>query len=165
MTTQSRNPRTLRLPAAAALFSLFLIAAACEAPESEEQLQPPPAQPAMEVSEATVELEPVEDSGVSGQATASHTETEVTVVLEVEGLPGAGEYAAHIHSGTCAEGGPVAVPLSAVVAGDDGDGTSTTALDAEDMDHDGSHFFQIHSADGPPVACGDLEMDTLMEPR
>lgn len=165
MTTESRSPRALRLPAALALFSVFLFAAACEAPESEEELPPPPAQPAMEVTEATVALEPVGDSGVSGQASALHTADEVMVILQVEGLPGAGEYAAHIHSGTCAEGGPVAVPLSAVVADDDGDGTSTTALDAGDMDHDGSHFFQIHSADGPPVACGDLETDPDTEPR
>ena len=160
MTTESRfsSTRTLRLAPGLALLGAFALAAACEAPEYEEEL-PPPAQPTMGVAEATVALEPVDDSGVSGQATAMHTEDEVVVVLELEGLPAAGEYAAHIHAGTCAEGGPVAVPLNDVIADENGTGTSTTAMDADAMDHEEAHFFQVHSADGPPIACGDVEAD------
>jgi hypothetical protein len=159
MTTESRfsSTRTLRLAPGLALLGAFVLAAACEAPEADEEL-PPPAQPTVGVAEDTVALEPVDDSGVSGHATTTHTEDEVVVVLELEGLPAAGEYAAHIHSGSCAEGGPVAVPLNDVIADEDGMGTSTTVLDADAMDHDEPRFFQVHSADGPPIACGDMEV-------
>jgi len=162
MTTLNESPGRRNLIPGMAVLGAFLLMAACEAPEYEEEL-PPPAQPTMGVAEATVTLEPVDDSGVSGQATVMHTEDELVVVLELEGLPEAGEFAAHIHAGSCAEGGPVAVPLNDVIADEEGFGTSTTALDADAIDHDGEYFFQVHSADGPPIACGDLEMDDSMD--
>jgi Cu/Zn superoxide dismutase len=165
-TTPSGNP-ILRLPAGLALLTTLVLATGCGAPETPdyEVDAPPPALPGTEITEATVALAPVRGSGVSGEASALHSEDEVVVVLQVQGLPRAGQYAAHIHAGTCADGGPVAVPLNAVVAGEDGEGTSSTTLDPGDMDHDQSHFFQVHSADGPPVACGDMEVDAGMEPR
>jgi Cu/Zn superoxide dismutase len=167
MRTNTPGNPILRLPAGLALLTTFVLAVGCdtaEAPDYEVDA-PPPALPGTEITEATVALAPVRESGVSGEATALHSEDEVVIVLEVQGLPRAGQYAAHIHAGTCADGGPVAVPLNAVVAGEDGDGTSSTTLDPDDMDHDRAHFFQVHSADGPPVACGDMEVHADLEPR
>lgn len=161
MTGSTPTPRrSRRLPVPGLLvLGLFLGVAACQAPEPEAEpdVQPTVEVTEMEVAEVTVSLDPVNESGVSGEATAVHGTDEVMVVLEVTGLPGAGEFAAHIHSGSCAEGGGVAAPLNPVVATADGLGTSTTALDADALDHEESHFFQVHSRDGPPIACGDVD--------
>jgi hypothetical protein len=167
MSTDHASNPILSRPVGLALLAAFVMAAGCDAGETADRQvdAPPPALPGAEVTEATVALEPVNDSGVFGQATALHGEEDVTVLLEVQGLPAAGEYAAHIHSGTCADGGPVAVGLNPVVANEAGHGTSTSTLDMGEMDHDQSHFFQVHSAEGPPVACGDMEVDPGMEPR
>jgi hypothetical protein len=165
-TDRSNNPILLR-PAGLALLAAFVVIAGCDAAEAPypQVDAPPPALPGAEVTEARVALEPVRDSGVFGQATALHGDEDVMVTLEVHGLPAAGEYAAHIHSGTCAEGGPVAVGLNPVIGNEAGHGTSTSTLDMGEMDHDQPYFFQVHSAEGPPVACGDMEVDPGLEPR
>lgn len=138
-------------------FALFLLAAGCEAPEAD--LEPPAEvmeEPA-EVIHATIPLSEVNGSGVSGEAMAMHDADQVTVVIELEGLPAEGEYAAHVHVGTCEEGGPVGAPLNPVMGLADGTGSSTTILDAEELPADESHFIQVHGEGGEPIACGDIE--------
>ncbi len=115
---------------------------------------PAPPDPAME--HATIPLEPVDDSGVYGEAMAMHEADAIIVVLDVMGLPGEGEYPAHIHEGSCAEGGGVAAPLNPVTGSQDGHGSSTTTLDADALDPAGTHFVQVHAEDGPSIACGDI---------
>lgn len=148
-----------------ALGTAVLVAAGCEIPEEEapppmddrpaEQPVPdePPAQPAF------VPLEPVGDSGVSGEATVIKEADEVVVLIEVAGLPEEGEYAAHIHEGSCEEGGPVHVGLNPVAGMADGTGASTTTLDREELNGDEpvDGFVQVHALDGAPIACGDID--------
>lgn len=150
------------LPVALLLAAAGLVAA-CEAPEPElppdfdieaveEEVPPAP-----EVTHATIPLEEVNGSGVSGEAMAMHTEESVTVVIEVEGLPEEREYAAHVHEGSCAEGGPVAEPLNPVLGLADGTGSSTTILEPDALSPDEPHFIQVHGEGGTPIACGDVE--------
>lgn len=77
------------------------------------------------------------------------------VTIELSGLPGAGSYNAHIHNGTCAEIGGVAVRLTAVTAGEDGRGTSTTTFATADLP-EGPLVVQVHGADGPGIACAEI---------
>lgn len=119
-----------------------------------------PAEPGMgtdEMTEHTVQLAAVGDSGVSGEATGMLTEDALVVMIELDGLPAEGEYAAHIHSGTCAEGGPVAVALDPVIGLSDGTGASTTTLEPDEVDDSEPHFVQVHGEGGTPIACGDME--------
>jgi hypothetical protein len=105
----------------------------------------------------TIALGEMNESGVSGEAMAMHSDDAVVVILELEGLPGEGQYNAHIHGGSCADGGPVLVALNPVAGLADGTGTSTTTLEADELSADASHFVMVHGEGGTPVACGDME--------
>jgi hypothetical protein len=155
------SERTRRSRQLLALVLLFPLAVACGEAEPEPELHEPMEMergPAMEpMMDRTVELHPVNDSGVSGVAELMHSNNQVVVVLELEGLPGEGGYAAHIHVGSCADGGPVGAPLDPVVGLADGTGTSTTTIDAGDLSRSDPHFIQVHGEAGTPIACGDVE--------
>lgn len=128
--------------------------------ESANEVTPEPAEPGMgtdEITEHTVQLAAIDDSGVSGDATGMLTEDALVVMIEVEGLPAEGEYAVHIHNGTCAEGGQVAVALDPVIGLSDGTGASTTTLEPDEIDQSTPHFVQVVGEGGTPVACGDME--------
>ena len=155
-----------RCPAARRLWALALLAplAACggdEAPAPATETAPPPATeappPPTEMMHATVVLDEVNSSGVSGEAMAMHSDDAVVVILDLDGLTDEGEYAAHIHIGSCAEGGPVAVSLNPVLGLADGTGTSTTTLEADELAEGDPHFIMVHGEGGTPIVCGDLE--------
>jgi hypothetical protein len=152
----------LRRPAGTvlALGLVALVAAACEMPDPEPEMDPPMEEPTPEpedVAHTAIPLEPVGESGVMGEATVmDHDNAEVVLVVEVSGLPEEGEYAAHIHAGSCEEGGPVAEPLSPVVGLADGTGVGTTTLDADAINGEEPLFIQVHGADGQPIACGNV---------
>jgi hypothetical protein len=105
----------------------------------------------------TIPLASVGTSGVSGEAMAMHADDTVVLILEMQGLAAGVDHPAHIHSGTCDSGGPVAVALTAVTGLEDGTGASTTTLESARIQQDAAYFIQVHSADGAPVACGDME--------
>ena len=125
-------------------------------PPAPEEAPPVSGPPDPELEHAVISLEPVDDSGVAGEALAMHEGDAVVLILEVTGLPGAGEYPAHIHEGDCARGGPVAVTLSPVAGGPDGSGSSTTAMDASELDPNRPLFVQVHGEGGAPIACGNI---------
>lgn len=139
-------------------------------------------------AEVTVELAPRNDSGIHGTARihdveeAEHEEAEEEehaeahehgekhghrVVVELRGLETGASYPVHVHRGSCAEGGPVLMPLEAVDAGPDGTGSSTTTITAAQMaekakEMEGEHppvYVQAHLPDGTPAACGDVPME------
>jgi hypothetical protein len=102
-----------------------------------------------------VTLEAVNQSGVEGRATAIEKDDSVQFNLMVQGLPGAGEYQAHIHRGSCQSPGAVLIALSPVLAESDGMGRSMTTLGANRLSEDESHFVQVHGERGI-LACGDV---------
>jgi hypothetical protein len=102
-----------------------------------------------------VTLEPVNESGVEGRAARIEMGDSVQLSLMVQGLPRDGEYAAHIHRGTCVTGGGVALPLNPVKAESDGMGRSLTTIPADRLSGEEPHFVQVHGANGV-LACGDV---------
>lgn len=102
-----------------------------------------------------VTLEAVNQSGVEGRATAIERNDSIQFNLMVQGLPGAGEYTARIHRGSCQTGGDVLVSLSPVHAESDGMGRSMTTLGATRLSDVGNHFVQVLGARGV-LACGDV---------
>lgn len=159
MLTQSSWNRLLVL-------ALVLPLAACAAedePDVEVEddafgVEPAPA-PAptgdMGTQPAMITLEAVNNSGVTGDATARHSADEVTVEASISGATEDGEYPAHIHSGSCPSPGGVIAPLDALqVSG--GSGTSTTTVEASRVPEGEDAAVQIHAPGGQPVACGDM---------
>jgi predicted small lipoprotein YifL len=146
------------------LLSFFLLAACGEQPPEEAPPAPEAETPAavetestQDMADHTVDIQEVNGSGVTGQAMGMHADGSVTMFLELEGLPEEGEYSAHIHSGTCESGGPVAVPLNPVMGLADGTGSSTTILEPDDIPVGEAHFIQVHGQGGTPIACADME--------
>lgn len=155
---------TRNTPLGALALAVLLAVTACaddtEAPI--EDLDPAPqtapeSAPASEMIHHTISLDAMNESGVAGEAMAMHSDDAVVIMLEIEGLPGEGEYPAHIHSGNCADGGPVAVPLDPVIGLPDGTGASTTTLEIDEVSEDEPHFIMVHGEGTNPIACGDME--------
>jgi hypothetical protein len=125
---------------------------AAESPPMVANELPPPRAPD---EPEPVTLEAVNQSGVEGRATAIERNDSIQFNLMVQGLPGAGEYTARIHRGSCQAGGDVLVSLSPVHAESDGMGRSMTTLGATRLSGVGDHFVQVLGARGV-LACGDV---------
>jgi hypothetical protein len=103
----------------------------------------------------TIELNEMNASGVTGTASAVHTDESVEVTVDVTGVAEGEELPSHIHQGTCETGGSVAAPLSNVAVSE-GSGTGVTSLDVGQIPADQPLFVQVHGPDGQPVACADI---------
>ena len=117
------------------------------------------------------------NSGVRGTATLGDADGGVEVALYMQGLPEAGvEHINHFHGGgSCAdyeaeENIPVTIPLTTVVADQDGTGSATTTLPDVTLDQlfDRSQeriiVFHAEQEEGvvvpPPIACADVNPTT-----
>ncbi len=113
------------------------------------------------------------NSGVSGTAALGDVDGSVEVTLYMRGLPEAGvEHINHFHGGgSCAgyedgEDIPITIPLTTVVADQDGTGSATTTLPDVTLDQlfDQSQeriiVFHAEQEEGvvvpPPIACADV---------
>lgn len=116
-----------------------------------------------------VELSPKNDTGIRARARLVHGEDQLRVAVAAVGIDAGEEYPAHIHQGTCDEGGGVAAGLEPVQkeSEDDDAGTSVSTVSMETLkeakeeaesEHP-SFFLQIHLPDGTPAACGDIEKE------
>jgi hypothetical protein len=98
-------------------------------------------------------LDDVNNSGIEGEATATHSAQDVTVSILLKDRAKADvTYPAHIHTGTCKDGGPVAVELEPVK---NLQSSKTIAMSA--LPSNQPAFVQVHDASGKPVACGDMK--------
>ena len=123
----------------------------------------------------TEELELAEqnNSGVSGNATLRDVDGGVEVTLNMRGLPEAGvEHINHFHGGgRCAdyEAGediPITIPLTTVIANQDGTGSASTTLPDVTLDQlfdqrqERIIVFHAKQEEGvavpPPIACADV---------
>jgi hypothetical protein len=148
----------MKLPLYMLAFGLVL--AACEPADDDADdaipadtagmAAPAPAAPSAEPVE--VDLDEVDDSNVSGKATATHSPTDVTVAIVLdEGGNTETSYPAHVHTGTCKDGGPVAVELSPVT-----NLQSSKTIPLSSLPANQNAFIQVHDASGKAIACGDL---------
>jgi hypothetical protein len=95
------------------------------------------------------------ESGVTGTGRLVDEGESSLLTIELQGLPGAGSYNAHVHNGNCAELGGVAVRLTAVTGSADGTGTSSTTFGTADLP-EGMLAVQVHGADGSGITCADI---------
>ena len=115
------------------------------------------AQPPVAAAPATepvkVELDASNDSGIKGEATATHSANDVTVsILLTEGGKPEVSYPAHIHTGTCEKGGPKVVDLAPVT-----NNQSSITVPASSLPANQDAFVQVHDPSGKAVACGDMK--------
>lgn len=127
-----------------------------------EQQTPAETDPAGDMQEE-VELDALNESGLSGTADWTAEGDSVRFVLSVDGLEQGQEYPAHVHQGDCESGGGVAVGLEPVTAADGG-GESTAVVARSSFSAGQDYFVQVHLPDGTPAACGDLPTDAGLAP-
>jgi hypothetical protein len=117
--------------------------------------RPDVATPAAVDSEATT-LAPLNRSDVNGTAVVHREGGEAAVRLDVEGLEPGARYAAHVHEGRCATGGPIRLPLGRITADEDGAGAIRMRVDTSRLPRS-DLFIQLHAPGGAPVACADVD--------
>lgn len=117
--------------------------------------------PVMDSSQVQmVSFQPLNSSGVAGQAVLTPRERRTQVMVRLMNLP-AGPHAGHIHNGTCESIGGVVLPLEEIAPGSDRTGTMTTTVSFATMVlmHD-PHVIVYHQdggeQHGPPIACGSI---------
>lgn len=130
---------------AAPLLLAVAVASTAVAQEHEAHAEHEKATEAMAVT-----LSQVNDSGIEGKAVISHAEdAEAMAAHQVKvKLTGAAEgqtYPAHVHRGSCEEGGPVVTALTSVEADAEG-ATSTTVVSAADLRADEAEGAQMAEA-------------------
>ena len=133
-----------------------------DAPAAEEEL------PGTTELDAEAEFAPVNRSGVTGTIAADHDGDAATISVDLAGLEEGTVYPVHIHTGLCAAGGPVAVPLGRITGGNDGSGRLTARVAASQLAPDQPAFVQVHGSSGAAIACADIaghegEADALTE--
>ena len=101
-------------------------------------------------------------STVSGKATVTTDGAKSKVVVQLSALEPNSKHAGHVHVGSCATPGPVAVGLNTITADGSGNGTSTTEIDSAKLA--GSVYIAFHqrAADdangiGAVISCGDIK--------
>lgn len=102
-----------------------------------------------------VSFQALNESGMMGSLMLAPGGESMTVKVEVLGLQEGREYPAHLHTGSCREGGDVARELEALTVNTLGIGSSSTLV-PRSLTESGSHFVQVHLPDGTPAACADL---------
>jgi len=79
-----------------------------------------------------------------------------TVTVTMAGLS-PGDHPEHIHQGVCPNPGKIAVPLTTLHAGSDGNASATTTVNgALSSVTDGQHSVNVHQADLTQIACGTI---------
>lgn len=124
-------------------------AAATETPEATEEADD-------SADELTIDLDELNDSGMTGTATLRADGDETVVTLALDGATG--DHPAHIHSGTCNDLDPnPAFPLVDVDA--NGASETTVGISLEDLQSEPFAINLHKSADeiGVYVACGNIE--------
>jgi hypothetical protein len=117
------------------------------------EMQPAPAVPMTE----TAQVQPVGDSGVTGEVTISERDTRTEVMVRLAGTAPDATMPGHIHSGTCDNIGGVVQALEPIQTDAGGTGTATVTVDLSAMQvMDGQHVVVYHGAGGAPAACAQI---------
>lgn len=99
-------------------------------------------------------LDDVNDSGIEGEATATHSAQDATVSILLKGDKAQANvtYPAHIHSGKCDAPGPVVVALEDVK-----NLQSSKTIQVSSLPQGQPLLIQVHDASGKAVACGNMK--------
>jgi hypothetical protein len=131
------------------------------APPATTPATTPPATTQQDMS-TTVQLQPLQGSGVSGEATVTAMGNQTQVMVRLTGGPANGNHPGHIHSGTCQDIGGVVQALDAISTDAGGSGSMTTTVDVAPMTvMDGQHVIAYHGQGGAPAACGEIPRHTM----
>jgi hypothetical protein len=110
-----------------------------------------------------VPLQPVGESGITGEVTLREVGGQSSVQFTVLDAPANSVLEVHIHQGSCAQPGPVAAHLDPIITDPAGLGTSVTTVELPIATlADGEHYAEAHEPGdtedqpGATLACADI---------
>lgn len=115
-----------------------------------------PEDTAKRAAKKQVSLAAKSESGITGTASFAKKGDSLAVKVSLSGLKEGASYPAHIHQGSCAQGGPVAAALTSVTGEAGGSGKSESVVAKGSLQDTASYFVQAHLPDGTPAACGNV---------
>lgn len=111
---------------------------------------------------STVNMQAMNNSGVTGQATVTPANGQTQVMVQLNAAAGGSTHPGHIHQGTCDSPGSVVEPLQPITLDNAGAGNMTTTVGVDPMTvMNGQHIIQYHGEGGTPVACGSIPQHTM----
>lgn len=108
-----------------------------------------------EIEPLQVDLETVNESGITGNARLTPSDGRTQVELTLSGAAEGARYTAHIHAGDCGNDLGIVADLGAITVSTD-EAHLTTTIDESLLDPVDHYFVQVHGADEAPVACANL---------
>jgi hypothetical protein len=155
-----------------ASLTLFLLIGACAQDDAAEDVATDQVvldaasdtmnQPAAAGMGQTAQFQPVNDSGIAGEATVTDRGAESEVMVRLTGASPNGTHPGHIHSGTCAAIGSVVQPLQEIATDATGTGTMTTTVAIAPMTlSNGQHIIVYHGEGGAPATCAQIQGHTM----
>ncbi len=134
-----------------------LVLSDMDPPASEQVMPPPAAPPAAPAMPMTAQLQPLNESGVNGEATVTGRNTQTEVTVRLTGATPSESHPGHIHSGTCAALGGVVQALQPIAVDANGAGTMTTTVDVPAATAmNGQHIIVYHRPGGQPATCASI---------
>lgn len=110
--------------------------------------------------ESRIQLNPLNNSGHSGEATLNPMGDRMQVTVRLN-APSDRTHPGHIHQGTCDPLGEAVIPLESVTT-QGGTGTSTSTVNIQPSTvMNGQHVINYHAPDGTPVACGSIPQHSM----
>jgi hypothetical protein len=113
-------------------------------------------------------LDPRPGSMMAGTVTVQPRRDAVDVIIEVQAGRAGTTVAARLHSGECADEGPLRAELESIRIQPRGTGRSETTLDLTPGQlFTGAHYVQVYAAEGAPdraLACGDVPLTAASVP-
>jgi hypothetical protein len=101
-------------------------------------------------------------SAVKGQFTITADGAKTRISVSLSNLEPNSKHAGHVHIGSCATPGPVAIVLNTITADGSGNGGSSTDVDTAKLT--GSQYVAFHQRDatdpqgiGGVISCGDIK--------
>lgn len=105
----------------------------------------------------TAQLQPVNDSGITGEATVTDRGSESEIMVRLTGAPANSTHPGHVHAGTCEAIGSVVQPLQEIATDATGTGTMTASVAIPTMTlSDGQHIIVYHETGGSPATCATI---------
>ncbi len=110
----------------------------------------------------TAQFQPVNDSGIAGEATVTDRGSESEIMVRLTGATASSTHPGHIHDGTCEAIGSVVQPLQEIATDATGTGTMTATVSIPAMTlSDGQHIIVYHQPDGAPATCAPIQAHVM----
>jgi len=136
--------------------TLPFVALACGGGEQGEQMEQQPAQQQQQMQSsaqtASSSFQPENGSNVTGDVQFTRNGDSLTVDISAH-MGNPGDYAAHIHNGTCDDFGSVVAPLGNATAAEPGIAETSTTVDATQLQAGNPYVVMIHDQQGAPAGC------------